>query len=196
MFQQCLGGEGIRVAPDCLDPPAITLSPVSLTQQISRGEIPLNDTFTLANSANGILTFDISDDAEWIETAPDRGHVAYTSAEIIVIYNTQALDVGSYTATITVEAFGAINTPQTVAVELTIQAPLFARADFDHDGDVDMDDFALLQVCYSGAGVPQEDPDCQPARLDNDDDVDADDWVRFMRCLQGAGVAADPLCDG
>jgi hypothetical protein len=195
-FQQCLSGDGIRAAPDCLDPPTIALSPGALTQQVRRGEIPLNSTFVIANGANGILSYEISDDADWIRTVPDHGHVIDASAEITVIYSTLALDVGSYSATINVDAFGATNTPQPVTVELIVQPPLFARADFDRDGDVDMEDFGRFQACYSGAGVPQQDPDCQPARLDEDDDVDADDWTRFMQCLQGAGVIVDTLCDG
>ena len=44
-------------------------------------------------------------------------------------------------------------------------------ADFDHDGDVDLADFAHMQTCFSGE-EPQLDPECLDARLDIDTDVD------------------------
>src|SRR5436853_5681 len=50
-----------------------------------------------------------------------------------------------------------------------------APADVDRDGDVDQEDFGLLQRCYSGSGTAQTDPACLPAQLDGDSDVDAAD---------------------
>jgi hypothetical protein len=35
----------------------------------------------------------------------------------------------------------------------------FLPADFNGDGDVDQDDFGILQRCYSGSDVPA-DPNC------------------------------------
>jgi len=71
----------------------------------------------------------------------------------------------------------------------------FGPADHDRDGDVDQSDFGHFQACYSGAFVPQNDPNCRDAMLEGgDDDVDAQDFAVFMQCLAGPGVAADPLC--
>jgi hypothetical protein len=66
--------------------------------------------------------------------------------------------------------------------------------DFDADSDVDMADFAHLQRCMSGAGVPQEDTSCRNARLDADSDVDSDDMTLFLQCAAGPAVAPDPQC--
>jgi hypothetical protein len=73
----------------------------------------------------------------------------------------------------------------------------FPRPDFDEDGDVDLQDFACLQRCFSGTGVAQTDPECVKARLDDDDDVDTDDFDLFMMCVNGAMVLPPPpsLCD-
>jgi hypothetical protein len=68
------------------------------------------------------------------------------------------------------------------------------QADFDHDGDVDQEDFGHLQVCLSGPGVPQTDPTCQDAKLDNDSDVDPDDLAILLQCLSGSDVAVTPDC--
>lgn len=68
------------------------------------------------------------------------------------------------------------------------------RVDFDRDGDVDQDDFAFLQLCFSGDGNPQTDPACADARLDGDEDVDGVDLDLFTRCFSGANIPADPAC--
>ena len=80
--------------------------------------------------------------------------------------------------------------------------------DLDADGDVDEDDFALLQGCTTGPAMdnaPDELPqDCTlfpdvdgyiAADFDFDHDVDLDDFVRFQRCYRGAGGGVDPYCD-
>ncbi|MEP0843027.1 MAG: chitobiase/beta-hexosaminidase C-terminal domain-containing protein, partial [Phycisphaerae bacterium] len=63
-----------------------------------------------------------------------------------------------------------------------------APCDFDLDGDVDLDDYAQLQNCLSGFGIPQNNPACLKARLDGDTDVDVQDVAVFKSCLTGANV--------
>jgi len=65
--------------------------------------------------------------------------------------------------------------------------------DFDHDGDVDLEDFGHIQVCFSGSN-PQLDPECADAWLDADQDVDGLDLELFLGCLSGSHVPADPNC--
>ncbi len=57
-------------------------------------------------------------------------------------------------------------------------------ADSDNDGDVDLDDFAVLQFCFtgSGGGVPGG---CAAADLDADTDVDLNDYELFQNSLTG-----------
>ncbi len=78
--------------------------------------------------------------------------------------------------------------------DLWFGAPQRRVPDFDRDGDVDQEDFGLLQACYSGAGITQEAPECQRARLDVDEDVDAGDFIILQGCLTGTGVPVDPAC--
>jgi hypothetical protein len=73
-------------------------------------------------------------------------------------------------------------------------APEYSRADFDHDGDVDLDDLGHLQLCLSGTGVGQDAEACVNARLDDDNDVDSADVVLFRPCLSGADLDADVYC--
>jgi len=67
-------------------------------------------------------------------------------------------------------------------------------ADFDHDGDVDMEDFGHFQSCFSGREVMQAHPACAGAHLDLDYDVDEDDLALFMDCFSGPGVRAAAHC--
>lgn len=67
-------------------------------------------------------------------------------------------------------------------------------ADFDRDGDVDMEDFGRFQACFSGFLVPQNDPACAGAKLSGHNYVDQSDLIIFLRCMTGAGVPADPEC--
>jgi len=48
---------------------------------------------------------------------------------------------------------------------------LDGRADFDHDLDIDADDWTLFAACLAGPGVPLA-GGCEPGDLDTDGDVD------------------------
>jgi hypothetical protein len=82
----------------------------------------------------------------------------------------------------------------------------FVAPDFDHDCDVDADDFDKLKACATGEKVPY-DPLGLPAGcgftpagayitpdFDHDGDVDMNDFALFQRCYSGAGHPADPTC--
>lgn len=73
-------------------------------------------------------------------------------------------------------------------------APPIILPDFDHDGDVDLDDFGRFQLCLTGPGVVQDDPLCLRARLDGDVDVDQSDLNLFLKCMSGPAIPADPRC--
>ncbi|NLX12683.1 MAG: hypothetical protein GXY44_03385 [Phycisphaerales bacterium] len=68
-------------------------------------------------------------------------------------------------------------------------------ADFDHDGDVDSDDFVIFQSCATGPAIAHNGSEtCQQADLDNDGDVDQDDFAIFQRCFSGKDNPANPDC--
>lgn len=64
------------------------------------------------------------------------------------------------------------------------QVKVVSLADFDLDEDVDLQDFGLLQKCYSGTNIPYS-TGCQPADLDQDNDVDQLDFGKFKNCMRG-----------
>ena len=67
------------------------------------------------------------------------------------------------------------------------------QADFDHDYDVDADDFILFDACMSGPAVPVL-HGCVAKDLDGDVDVDQSDFGLFQRCYSGPGQIIDPNC--
>ncbi len=57
--------------------------------------------------------------------------------------------------------------------------------DFDRDGDLDLQDFARFQACYTGADNGPRPRECFYADFDGDRDVDADDYAQFESFLAG-----------
>ena len=75
---------------------------------------------------------------------------------------------------------------------VTVARPEFVPFDLDEDGDVDMNDFAIMQVCYSGS-LPVG-SGCGSADLTSDSHVDGKDVTLMTQCGSGANVPPDPLC--
>ena len=51
--------------------------------------------------------------------------------------------------------------------------------DVDEDGDVDLQDFSIMQACFTGAVDPNMPSDCGCFDFDGDDDVDDSDFDVF-----------------
>ena len=83
----------------------------------------------------------------------------------------------------------------TLSSFLHVSDPIpLAYGDFDHDLDVDEDDFAFFQDCSSGPSILFTDPACNEVDADGDGDIDQDDFGIFQVCICGSGNAADPNC--
>ncbi len=189
-------GVGYDLPP--LPPPSIVRNPTSLTRTVPRGENLPDDTFTISTPAGtSPLNYTVHETAGWFNIHPVDGTSQGEADTITITYSTAGLTMGPYAGSITITAPGATNTPQTVAVNLTVGPPLFAPPDFDRDGDVDLSDFGRFQLCLSGFGFPQTDPQCAGARLDADDDVDGEDFAVFAnQCFSGPGIPPDTTCAG
>jgi hypothetical protein len=82
------------------------------------------------------------------------------------------------------------------------------RFDADGDQDVDQEDFAVFQLCYTGENVGPVSPECTCFDWnlsESDGDIDQEDYGFFQRCavgsevdsIHGSGptIPADPACD-
>ncbi|MFN7919853.1 MAG: malectin domain-containing carbohydrate-binding protein [Bryobacteraceae bacterium] len=93
--------------------PTINFSPASLT---FTGVSPAPQTVNITNSGGGTLNWTATSNQPWLTLTPSANSV---SAAV----STAGLAPNTYNATITIAATGATNTPQTVAVTLTVPSP-------------------------------------------------------------------------
>lgn len=100
-------------------------------------------------------------------------------------------------------AFGGELCVLAATLELGCNAPVFDVAgdsgiEAEGDGDVDQQDFAVFQACYTGTGDPGgvfDRPGCGCLDWNGDGDIDGDDFAKFEFCASGPGIPADPQCD-
>jgi len=116
--------------------PTISLSLTSLFNTCEHGTDAPSQTFQVWNSGIETLTYSISDDATWLSCSPTSGSSTGERDTIQVTYGTSGLPSGAYSATITVSASGAINSPSTVTVSLSVKQPTptiaFSPAEFNN----------------------------------------------------------------
>jgi len=96
----------------------------------------------------------------------------------------------------TLNAFAGMPTSTSVVCLLAVTqsagtAVLQPGPDFDGDGDVDMDDFGTMQLCYKPDTAA--DPEDLIADLDSDGCVDDEDMALFDAAANGSEVAYTPL---
>jgi len=102
--------------------PTICREPSSLTNQAPRGQNAPNQNFTVWNCGRGTLSYSITDNVNWLNCIPSSGTSTSEQDTITCAYTSSGLACGSYSATITIAASAATNTPQVIAVSLTITA--------------------------------------------------------------------------
>ncbi|MBI1747735.1 MAG: hypothetical protein HYR55_14275 [Acidobacteria bacterium] len=110
-------------------PPRIVLSPTSLSFRGTQGcQNPTNQTLSLTNGGGGTLSWTAVTDSPWLTVSPALGTAP---SQVAVSVNTSALTAGNYSGTITINAPGAVNTPQTATVSLTVdQSPVITTNPF------------------------------------------------------------------
>jgi hypothetical protein len=87
---------------------------------VQEGSNPSNDTFTVSNGGTGTLSYTITDNVGWLSVNPASGTSTGEADTITVSYSTSGLSAGTYNGTITITDGGAANSPQTIAVSLTV----------------------------------------------------------------------------
>ncbi len=79
---------------------------------------PPSQTLRIGNSGAGSLNWTATDDAEWLTCNPPS---AMGNAVVTILIDPTGLAVGTYNATITISDLLATNSPQTIAVYLTVK---------------------------------------------------------------------------
>ena len=105
----------------------IAYSPTSFSFSATEGEAnPSSRTLSIWNSGAdpGAMAWSVTDNATWLSLEdPTSGTSSGEHDPVTVSVNILGLTAGSYSATITITAEGATNTPRTVPVSLTIAPP-------------------------------------------------------------------------
>lgn len=103
--------------------PFIQVNPQSLSFVVD-GQNPDPQVFAVTNIGEDSLNFTVSAENDWITITPQSGTSEQGQArEIQVIIDAFGLDEGTYTSTIEISSAQAINSPQTVTVNLEVIAP-------------------------------------------------------------------------
>jgi len=179
---------GWAVAPDR---PWIARIPSSIAVTAVRGFDALAQSFTVANDGGGTLNYTITSDASWLEAVPATGTSVGETNAIALRFHTANMTPGDYAATVTISDPNAGNSPQTILVNLTVNRGV---ADFDSDGDVDLADFSLFQICFNGPNHAPGPRCAVHADFDGDGDVDLADFAGFQACFNGPN--RPPACAG
>ena len=105
-------------------PPAAAISrtPTTLSSTCTQGTNVASQSFEVWNSGGGNLSYTISDNVGWLACNVTSGTSTGEHDAVTVTYSTSTMTAGTYSATITIAATGASNTPQTIPVSLTVNA--------------------------------------------------------------------------
>lgn len=104
--------------------PSISLSPTTLSfTAVADGSNPSNKTFTVTNNGetDSTLSWVASDTMTWLTLSPTSSSLAKDgTATVTASVNISGLSTATYTGTITIADSNASNTPQTIAVTLSV----------------------------------------------------------------------------
>jgi hypothetical protein len=162
--------------------PFIIRQPESIIRSVKQGEGLPDDSFTIQNAGAAPLHYVINNDASWLNVVPGEGTCAGETDILTIHYDVGSLPPGTYVATLAVSDPSAMNNPQTVTVAVQVGA---YAADLDADGDVDLADFTLFQLCFNGPNRPPTANCTAGADFDHDNDVDLGDFIAFQVCFNG-----------
>jgi len=108
-------------APPLSHVPIISYSSSSYIFTAAAGESnPSDQTLKIWNSGGGTLNWSIRHDVDWLSLSPISGSSTDEHTSVTISVDISGMRAGSYSATITISAPDAANTPQTISVGLTI----------------------------------------------------------------------------
>ena len=157
-------------------PPAITQQP---TNQITT--LGGNAAFSVQASGTAPLSY------QWQKSQvnlTNGGPFSGVFTSTLSITGASLAEAGAYRCVVT-NAYGTATSNEAT---LTVRSP-----DFDGDLDVDLVDFAHLQLCLGTVDVSLV-PSCANADLNNDLAVNSTDVHKFKNCMSGPCVPMTPAC--
>ena len=123
------GGAVVDVAPRQASP-RIIFAPETLSfEAVEGGDDPEAQTLEVRNREDARMSFDVSDDGDWLTLSPTSGvsDGPDDEVEISVSVDVSGLVPGTYTATMEIRGAGIDNSPQSVSVTLVVRSTSYAR---------------------------------------------------------------------
>lgn len=112
--------------------PAIAYTPSTLDfGSIQVGSNPADQTLEIWNGGTETINWSAADDVGWLSLSPTSGSSTGEHDSVTVSVDTSGMSAGSYSATITITAAEASNSPQTVPVSLVLVDPTDPLIGFD-----------------------------------------------------------------
>jgi hypothetical protein len=117
--------------------PAIAVSTERFEHTLQMGDGLPGDSFFVANSGEGILDFDVTDDVPWLTTSPAAGATAGPGRRVTITYDAAGLPEGDHEGTVEIGATADPGSPRTVAVLLHVVPRACLRDPFAYyDGEL------------------------------------------------------------
>jgi hypothetical protein len=135
-------------------PPTLAPTPTTLNfAATASGSNPNTQTVTVNNSGSGSLSWTVSSNVAWLTASPTTGS---DGAVVTASVNVSGLAANTYSGTLSFQDSSASNTPQTVFVNLTVNAALSAPTITQQPVDVTVSagQNALFTITASGNPAP------------------------------------------
>jgi hypothetical protein len=100
--------------------PALGTRLVPLSASCRQGDSPAPLTFGVGNTGGGTLSYEVTDDADWMSVSPGTGSCTSERDVLTVTFDAAGLPAGTYTGTVTVSAAGAVGSPCSFEVALEV----------------------------------------------------------------------------
>ncbi len=111
------------------------------------GDDPDEETLEIWNAGPDTITWEVESDEDWLELDPLDGTSSGEHDDVTLSIDISGLDVGDYEATITIEAPEAVNSPETVSVDLEI-------TEEEEEPTIDFSPSSLSFTATEGGGDP------------------------------------------
>ena len=133
-------------------PPAISVSPASLSETILQGQDAASTNLGVWNSASNCstLTYSISPNASWLSVSPTNGTSGGATNAHTVSFATASLAPGLYSAAITITSPDAINSPLTIPVSVDVGSLIVTNTNDSGPGSLRQ---AILSANAVGGGI-------------------------------------------
>jgi hypothetical protein len=174
--------------------PRIGFSDSSLYfESVLGGSSPPSQSFDLINTGEvGILDWSLRVDRFFLGVGPQSGYSNLATIQVWVIATTDMV-MGVHNAHIVVAAPNAINSPETVSVQVRILCPIRSTGDCNADGNVSQGDIVYLVNHVLKAG-PAPLPVKQAGDVNCDRSISLTDVILLVNYVLKGGAAPCDAC--